>query len=266
MSNISKSVLQMNTLEELTRKDTPIHRFQPSVKLIVTVLYLIIIISFGPYQVSGLIPYILYPILVMTIGEIPFKPLFYRVLVALPFALAAGISNLFFNKNIALFILGIGVSEGMLSFCSILLKTILTVMAVLILISTTSINDLTYVMIHMKIPAIIVIQIMMTYRYIGVLLEEVSVMYHSYILRAPKENAIKLKHMAPFLGQLIIRSFDRAERIYNSMKCKGFEGRLSFSKIEKISKIGWIYIAVVGFLFAMMRFVNISELIGSLFV
>jgi cobalt/nickel transport system permease protein len=266
MSNMSKSVLQMNTLEELTRKDTPIHRFQPSAKLIITVIYLIAIISFGPYQISGLIPYILYPIIFMILGEIPFRPLFYRVLIALPFALAVGISSLIFNKNIAIYIFGMGISEGLLSFCSILLKTVLTVLAVLVLISTTSINELMYVMVRFKIPPIIVIQIMMTYHYVRLLLEEVSAMYHSYILRAPKEKGIKLKDMAPFLGQLIIRSFDRAERIYKAMQCKGFEGSFTFSKKEKITKEGWFYITFIGCLFILMRVVNVSKVIGNLLV
>ena len=228
MSDIRKSILQMTMLEELTHKDTPIHKLQPSVKFIITVMYLVAIISNSPNQISILIPFIFYPIIIMTIGEIPFKPLSQRLLIALPFTLLTGISNLIFSQDIALCVWNIGITEGMVSFCSLLIKTILTVMAVLILISTTSINDLVYVMIGFHIPSIIVIQIMLTYRYINVLLGEVTVMYHSYILRAPNVKGIKLKDMGPFLGQLIIRSFDRAERIYNAMKCKGFEGNLSF--------------------------------------
>jgi len=264
MSDFKKSILQITTLEELTQKKTPVHRLQPSVKLLITVIYLIAVISYSPYQVSGLIPYIFYPIILMTLGEIPFKPLFQRILIALPFTLFTGISNLIFNKEITLYVMNIGITEGMVSFCSILLKTILTVMAVLILISTTSINDLVYVMIGFRIPSIIVIQIMMTYRYINVLIGEISVMYHAYILRAPKEKGIKLKDMGPFLGQLIIRSFDRADRIYNAMKCRGFEGDILYARKEMISTKSWIYIVTVGCLLILMRLVNISEEIGKL--
>lgn len=266
MPNISKSILQIATLEELTSKNTPIHRVEPSVKLILTVIYLIAIISFRPNQISGLLPYVFYPIILMTVGEIPFKPLFQRLLIALPFPLFAGISNLVFSRGIVYIIWNIGITEGMVSFCSIFIKTILTVLAVLILISTTRINELVKSMIGFRIPSIIVIQIMLTYRYIGVLLEEISVMYHAYILRAPKEKGIKLKDMGPFLGQLIIRSFDRADRIYNAMKCKGFESSITFSKKDRISKKGWVIVATVGGLIIIMRFVNISEVLGNLFI
>jgi cobalt/nickel transport system permease protein len=200
----------------------------------------------------------------MALGEIPFRPLLKYLLIALPFTLFAGISNLIFQKEIAFYIWNLGISQGMISFSSLLLKSFLTVMAVLLLISTTSMDDLLYTMIDCKVPSIIVVQIMMTYRFIGVLLEEVSNMYHAYILRAPKEKGIKMKDMGPFLGQLIIRSFDRAERIYEAMKCRGFNGFISFSKRKGISKKGWIYIAFIGGLLIIMRIVNVSLVIGKL--
>ncbi len=266
MSDIKKSIQKIAKLEELTYKDTPIHRLQPSVKLLTTMLYLIIVISYGPNQISGLIPYLAYPVILMTVGEIPLKPLFQRLIIALPFTLFTGISNLIIGREILFTVWNIGITEGMISFCSLLLKTVLTVMAVLILVATTSINDLAYVMVGFRIPSVIVIQIMLTYRYISVLLEEISVMYHAYILRAPREKGIRMKDMGPFLGQLILRSFDRAERIYSAMKCRGFEGRFSFSKREKISKEGWIFMISTGALLIIMRFVNVSEAIGGLFM
>jgi cobalt/nickel transport system permease protein len=266
MSDIKKAILKITTLEELTHRNTPIHQLQPLVKLLSTVIFLITVISFGPNQVSGLIPYLFYPVILMTFAEIPFKPLFQRLLIALPFSLFAGLSNMIVSREAVFYIGTFGITDGMISFCSILLKTVLTVMAILILISTTSMNDLLYVMIGLRIPSILVLQIMMMFRYISVLGEEITVMYHAYILRAPREKGIKLKDMGPFLGQLIIRSFDRADRIYNAMKCRGFEGEIAFSKNDRISIKGWCYLAVVSVLLITMRVINISTAIGGLFV
>lgn len=266
MPDMKKSIVQIATLEDLTRKNTPVHRIQPSIKLITTIIYIITIISYSPYQVTSLLPYTFYPILLMTFGEIPLKPLLNRVLMVLPFTLFTGVTNMIYSRELAFSILNVGITVGMVSFCSILIKTILTVLAVLILVSTTSMNDIIYGMVSLKLPRIFVIQLMLTYRYIRVLLEEVIIMYHAYILRAPKEKGIKLKDMGLFLGQLIIRSFDRADRIYNAMKCKGFEGSISFSRKEKITKNNWIYMIVVVILLLFLRFVNVSEVVGNLFV
>lgn len=266
MSEIKHNLFKIATLEELTYKNTPIHRLDPAVKLITTVIFLIVVISYGPDQVSSLIPYFFYTVILMAFGEIPWKPLLQRLLITLPFASFAAISNLIFNRNYVIFIGQTGITSGMVSFCSIVLKMILTVMAVLILIATTGMNELFYAMLKLHLPSILVLQIMMTFRYLGVLTGEATVMYQAYLLRAPGEKRIRLKDMGPFLGQLLIRSFDRAERIYYAMKCRGFEGRPSFSKNKKISGTGWIYMVMVSGVLIVLRFINLSEFIGRFIV
>lgn len=78
-----------------------------------------------------------------------------------------------------------------LSFESVV-ETIFTgPMAVLILIATTSLPKISYQLLSIKVPKIIVEQIMLTYRYISVLLEQVSNMYTAYILRAPASGGSK---------------------------------------------------------------------------
>ena len=265
MSEIKKSMLKITTLEEITRKNTPVHQLHPAVKLITTVIYLVTVISFASDQISGLLPYVFYPVLFMTIGEIPFKPLAERLLIALPFTLVAGLSNMFVSQDVVYYIGAIGITKGFLVLVSILIKTILTVTAVLILIATTKIDELLYVMVQFRIPSILILQITMTFRYLVVLLEEVMVMYHAYILRSPKAKGIQLKDMGNFLGQLIIRSFERAERIYFAMKCRGFEGTIRFSGHRKVSVAGWCYLVIVSSLMLIMRFFNLSYMIGGLF-
>lgn len=266
MSTINKSIQQITALEELAHKNTPLHRLEPSIKLIITFIYIIAVISFQPEAVSGLIIFACFPVLLMIIGEIPWKPLIIRCSVALPFAFFAGLSNLILDRNIIYHFGRIDVTEGMITFTSLMLKTILTVMAVLILVAATSMNDLLYACISLHIPTIIITIIMMTYRYMGVLLREASLMYHAYLLRAPKEKGIKLVDMGSFLGQLILRSIDRAERIYHAMLCRGYEGKISFSKREKLTINGWLTILIAATLIILFRIYNLGEMIGRLFL
>jgi cobalt/nickel transport system permease protein len=266
MSNIRKSFNRITSLEELAIRNTPIHRMHPAIKLLATAIYLVMVISFGGNQISGLIVFFLYPFLLMAFGEIPFKPLLGRLVIALPFTVFAGLSNILVSREAVMILGGVVITQGMLTFVSILMKTILTVSAVLILIATTSMNDLLYAMMYFHIPSILVMQITMTFRYLSVLMGEVSVMYHAYMLRAPREKGIKLKDMGPFLGQLIIRSFDRAERIYHAMKCRGFEDGFHFSKCSRVPRMEWLYLAIVIVLLIVLRFVNVSRLIGELII
>ncbi|MDD3172842.1 MAG: cobalt ECF transporter T component CbiQ [Herbinix sp.] len=261
MSSINKSIQQITALEELAHRDTLLNKLAPSVKLIITFIYVITVISFRPLDVSGLVFFASFPVFLMIIGEIPFQVLLSRCMIALPFAFFAGLSNLFLEKNTIFYFGKFGITEGEITFTSLMLKAVLTVMAVLLLVASTSMNDLIYTLISLHIPSILVIQIMMTYRYMSVLLKEASLMYHAYLLRAPKEKSIKLNDMGTFLGQMILRSIDRAERIYHAMQCRGFNGGMEFSKREKLGIKGWITVVVAGSLIIILRVVNINKIL-----
>lgn len=136
-------------------------------------------------------------------------------------------------------------------------------MAVLILIATTSLPKISYQLLSIKVPKIIVEQIMLTYRYISVLLEQVSNMYTAYILRAPASKGIKMKDMGIFVGQLLLKSFDRAESIYVAMKCRGYDGNYLYAKPSPIQKGDWLFLVLVSGALCLMRFFDLSLFIGS---
>lgn len=261
MASIHQSIRKITALEELAHKDTPINRQAPAVKLAIAFVYIILVISYRPLDLNGLLLYACFPVFFMIIGEVPLRPLIVRCLFALPFAVFAGISNLILSREVFMHIGGFGITEGMITFTSLLIKTILTVMAVLILIATTGMNDLIYALYGIHVPSVIIVLLMMTYRYLGLLSEEVSLMYHAYMLRAPKEKGIRLRDIGPFLGQLILRSFDRADRIYHAMQCRGFEGRLAFSKKKRLRAKDWILMIAIGVAMILLRFVNVGRLL-----
>jgi cobalt/nickel transport system permease protein len=157
----------------------------------------------------ALAPLVLFPTLVGALAELPYKLLLKRFAVALPFALFGGISAILFDSN------------GIIICLTILLKTYLCVMSALILVGTTRFTEISRVMKRVHIPAVIVSTIELTYRYIGVLLEEASDMSRAYHLRSCGKS-IAMRDMGSFLGQLVLKSFDRAERVYAAMKCRGY--------------------------------------------
>ncbi len=144
MSKLTDSLNRIQTLEELAEGKTAIHRIHPMAKMITTIFYLVVVISFDKYNISGLVPFFIYPVLMMALGEIPYRSVLSRLLIALPFSFFAGLSNPFLDRETAYYLMGIPVSCGILSFTSILVKTVLTVMAVLILVATTPMDRLAH--------------------------------------------------------------------------------------------------------------------------
>ena len=213
---------ELRALETLASAQTPIHRLHPFVKLLSTITYVVFVVSFGRYDLVRLAPYLFYPFIMMALAELPYKLLLSRLLIALPFCLFAGISNVFFDRDAAFAIGSIAISNGVLSLATILLKMYLSVMAALLLVATTPFPDLTAQLRRLHVPSIFVMVFEMTYRYISVLLEEVFTMITAYKLRSGASKSLKISHMGPFTGQLFLRGFDRAERVHAAMRCRGY--------------------------------------------
>ncbi|MDR3280077.1 MAG: cobalt ECF transporter T component CbiQ [Synergistaceae bacterium] len=236
----------LRALENLSEKNTVIHQLHSFVKLTAAVVYVAVVISFGRYEVSRLLPYFFYPAILMPISETPFRQMFYRLSMALPFALFGGLANIFFDRPPMFFFGGIVITAGAVSFVSILIKTVLSVWAVLFLVSTTTIWDLCGQLIRLRVPRLLVLQLSLTYRYISSLMEEACAMYHAYILRSPgMKKGVRITDMGQFVGSLLLRSFDRAWNVYAAMKCRGFDGSFSASIGDKEGKLkfsDWLYL------------------------
>ena len=224
MADIGARVRELRALESLASGRTMIHRLHPAAKISFTLVFIVFVASFGLYEFARLAPYMFYPSVMMALAELPYKLLLRRVLVALPFCLFAGASNVAFDRGVALEIGGVAVTYGALSLFTILLKMYLCVMAALLLAATTPITELTAQLRRFRLPMAFVMVFEMTYRYIGVLLEEAGSMTVAYRLRSGGK-ALELRHIGSFLGQLLLRGFDRAERVHAAMRCRGYSLR-----------------------------------------
>ncbi len=132
----------------------------------------------------------------------------------------------------------------------------------ILLISTTGIVKLSESLRMLKVPKIFVLQLLLTYRYISVLLEEVSTMLTAYSLRAPNQKGVSRKALGSFVGQLMLRTMDRAERVYQSMNLRGFEGEYNSGSETKMKSSDITYIAVWSMLFVIARLYDVPALIG----
>lgn len=263
MPNIMNSLYNMRILDDLARKETTIHRLHPLAKLLTTVSYLTVVVSFGKYEISGLIPLLFYPVMVFVLAELPVGPIIKRMLLASPLIIGIGILNPFFDHQIFL-LSGIEISRGWITFLSLLIKSALTVSAALLLIATTGMDRLAGALRMLKVPRIFVIQLLLTYRYISVLMEEVARTLRAYSLRAPEQKGIHRSAWGSLAGQLLLRTFDRAQRIYEAMCLRGFTGEYHTGNYGKI--IVWDLTYIVGWVlfFIATRIYNIPMLIGSL--
>lgn len=263
MADITKALYNMRLLDDLAQKESSIHRINSLVKLITTVIYLAVVISFGKYEIIRILPFVFYPVLVFTLSDLPAMPIVKRILLVEPLIIGIGILNpLFDNQRILLG--GMAISKGWITFLSLFLKSSLAVTVGILLIATTGMDKLAWALCILKVPKVFVLQLVLTYRYIYVLTEEVARMMRAYSLRAPGQKGIQLKHLGSFLGQLILRTLDRAQRVYEAMNLRGFTGEYNRGENEKVNARDFAYLVGWVLFFIVARIYNIPKLLGVL--
>jgi cobalt/nickel transport system permease protein len=254
----------IGSLETLALGDSPAHRLHPGAKILTTLVYIGTVVSFPARDLSGLGIFFLYPAILMSLSGTPWKPLLARFLVSLPFVLMGAISNLIMLKEPVFYLGPLLITAGMVSCLSILCRAFLAVLAALILIATTPFPDFIRQLGRMGAPRIFCLQTTMTWRYMTVLLSEAGAMYTAYMLRSGGQRGIKMKNMGSFLGALLVRSFDRAERVYCAMKCRGFDGSYTSGPVRALRPVDWLFAAATCGAMILFRIFNAGSFLGGI--
>ena len=98
MNKMEKALRELGTMDELSVQDSPVHRLHPAAKLLSTVAYIVTVMSFHKYDLSGLVPMLLWPVLLFQIAGIPLRTCFYKLRIVLPLVMAVGLFNPFFDR------------------------------------------------------------------------------------------------------------------------------------------------------------------------
>jgi cobalt/nickel transport system permease protein len=263
MAAFESAVLDLGRLDSLSYGDTVVHRLDPRSKLLVTLAFVVAVVSFPKYNLTGLIPFFFFPILVIFLADLPVEFLIRKLILVSPFALLVGIFNPFLDREIVVRLGPLAISGGWISFGSVMIRFVLTVGAALILIATTSFPGLCSALDRLKVPRLFVIQLMFLYRFIFVLTEEALRMVRARNLRSSGKKGPGLRLFVQMTGVLFLRTIDRAERVYIAMGNRGFAGEIRTLKRLRFTVGDAAFLVVFMALFALLRFTPVSHLLGS---
>jgi cobalt/nickel transport system permease protein len=264
MSKISSAIHEIHHIDLLTSRDQWVNKLHPLVKLVLTVVYIAVVVSFNKYDVMGLAGMVVYLIAVFMLGELSLTDSIKRLKLVLPLVCFVGILNPFFDHN-RIVVAGIAMSAGVLSMITLIMKGIFTVLAAYLLIATTSMDRICYALTVLHVPKAIVTQVMLTYRYITVLMGEVDRMTQAYALRAPGQKGVHFKAWGSMVGQLLLRSMDRAEVVYESMLLRGYQGDYQYMRERtRLRGTDMVYLLFWLAVFAVFRACPVIMLIGNI--
>ena len=265
MSKLRKAVEEISRIDYIASRDQWLNNVHPLVKLCLTLFYIVLTVSFSKYDLIGVLGMFIYPFVMFQVGEISFKDALKRLKIVLPVVCIVGLFNPFLDTELVTIFGGYQIRAGMISMITLMLKGIFTVLASYIFIASTTIEKICYAMRLLHLPKIFVTEIMLIYRYITLLLSEANTMSEAYALRAPGQKGVAYKVWGSFIGQLILRSVDRADTVYRAMNLRGYSGdyyceKIDFKPRDIVLLIIWILLLVV------FRALPVLSLVGELFI
>ena len=234
MKDIGETIYNIRRIDTLGDMDTPIHRINGAIKIIVTLMYIIRILSLKSFTFLDMLVILSYPVILFLLGNIPFKFILTKVIIVLPIALGISIVNLMINFSYYQIIFSL----------IIIVRFSLTLIGALLLIVTTGMENLAVGFRKLKIPKIIVSEIVLLYRYIILMLEEALSIKSAYELRTLDKKSMTMGDWGQIMGQMLLKSIDRAENIYSAMKLRGFQGDYISDSSDKLKARDYIYLIV----------------------
>jgi len=95
------------------------------------------------------------------------------------------------------------------------------------LLGRLDVSTLGHALAHLRVPEKLIHLLLLTVRYLGVFQAEYRRLRGAMKARAfrPRMDRHTYRTFGFLVGMLLVRSFDRAERVLAAMKCRGFRGR-----------------------------------------
>lgn len=223
---------------ETPTNNSKFHQFNPLVKLVFTIVF-IVFVNLTPTKAWGAYAlFFLYLFAIFYTARLKFSIMAKRTLISLPFILAA--IPLIFAENspyevISIFGSEINISmEGLQKFLSITIKSILSILAALLLVSTSRPSEIFFALERLRIPSLFISIINLAYHYLFVIRDEVLRMIRARASRSSSGLTKKssggglwwrAKIPGGMAGSILIRSIERSDRVYAAMLSRGYNGK-----------------------------------------
>lgn len=202
----------LGEVEAVAARDSPVHRLDPRVKILglIGLVFVAVTLSPGSWVAFGALA----AILVVLAAVARLRPLYVlrRMTIEVPFLLAAAV-------------LPFTAEDGLVLGATVALKVSVSVLAIVILSSTTPFPSLLRGFEMLKAPRLILTIVAFMWRYLHVLAGEVSRMQTARAARGYSAGWLwQAASTGPLIATLFLRSLERGERVHLAMSSRLYDG------------------------------------------
>jgi cobalt/nickel transport system permease protein len=211
--------------------DSAFHRLDPRVKIVgmgMVILFIMLVDVLSPRNLLSL--GVLLAGLVL-LSRVPLSFILKRSLIIIPFSVMIACFLPFAKEGHVLYRFDSGffsfhvTREGIFLFMTIVTKSFLAIVAMVLLTATIPFSRLLHALGALKCPCMIVLVLSFMYRYVFVIEDEFMKMRQAKLSRSVNVSwGREIKTLANMLGVLFLRSYERAESVYLAMCSRGFNG------------------------------------------
>lgn len=117
--------------------------------------------------------------------------------------------------------------RGLILAAAILLKALTIVTLVMVILTTAPLHATLHAAHRLRVPGLVIQLALLTYRYIFLVSSELARLRVALRVRGfrNRPSLHSYRTIAHVAGTLLVRSHERAERVAQAMRCRGFDGR-----------------------------------------
>jgi cobalt/nickel transport system permease protein len=251
--------MHVNTFDQYQFRDSVIHRLDPRVKVVVTLLFILSNVLLPDGAWWGFVAAWLLLLTATLLARLSPNYILKRSLLALPFVLAA-VTVIFTLPGRPLLAFQVGpwllapTDAGLLRFTTIATRSWLSIQMAVLLAASTPFPDVMHALRHLRLPSLLVAIISFTYRYLFVLTDEAL-----RLMRARESRSARLpgrqqggsllwraRVAGNMAGQLFLRSYERSDRVYQAMLARGYRGHFLTLNPHQMQPKDWLAMAVIA--------------------
>lgn len=261
--------ITLTDIERESYKNYPVHKLDGRVKIIATIAIILFTVSLpridegNPIRLATLEIYLL---LLILVARLDLKYVLMRFIAVLPFGLAMVLIQPFvrqpFIETFTVYAelpLGITMTyEGIDLGLMMLMKYIVCVTAIVVLSSTTKMNDMVLSARRLGVPEEITLLLTMMVRYLFIfwsMLKRIHTAQQTRLFDIWNKDAPRrwvLMQVGYSISSLFIRSYEQGERTYTSMLCRAYrsDSNRVYVRKSKLKFHDFAFLFVTGIMLA----------------
>lgn len=198
-------------LDRFSRLDSPVHRLPAGVKVACALGVVIATVLISPRFYGFFIAVAAMLVLTAALSGIPARFLIRRLLFLEPFVLGIGFLMLLERDGLRLFLL-------------FAIRSTLCLLTMILLSNTTPFSRILGVLRALHVPALLLTILALMYRYLFVMIDQTQRMRRARLSRTfTSSRSRDWRHAGTLIGQLFIRTSERADRVYDAMCARGWK-------------------------------------------